>query len=245
MTQLSISTTQNVAINFTAATVGERMLASLIDMVIQFVYLQFMFNFVFDVTGLSYTLSQWDYWSESAVYLIFSAPAVFYTLFQEAFFEGQTLGKRIMKIKVVKIDGYQASFGDYLIRWIFRIMDVYFLFMGLFVMLFNGRRQRVGDIAAGTSVITLRNRINIDSTILVDVDEDYRPTYPLVVRLSDNDIRIIKETFESAQRTGDYQVIDRLCRKIADVAGIRNVSESQYQFIRTVIKDYNYYTRNM
>lgn len=245
MTQLSISTTQNVAINFTAATVGERMLASLIDMVIQFVYLQFMFNLVFDVTGLSAALSQWDYWSESAVYLIFSSPAIFYTLFQEAFFEGQTLGKRLLKIKVVKIDGYQASFGDYLIRWIFRIMDIYFLCMGLIVMLVNGRRQRVGDIAAGTSVITLRNRINIDSTILIEVDEDYRPTYPPVVRLSDNDVRIIKETFESAQRIGDYGTIDRLCRKIEDVAGIRNASESQYEFIRTVMKDYNYYTRNM
>jgi uncharacterized RDD family membrane protein YckC len=36
-------------------------------------------------------------------------------------------GKKTLKIRVVKIDGYQASFGDYMIRWVFRIIDTLFV----------------------------------------------------------------------------------------------------------------------
>jgi uncharacterized RDD family membrane protein YckC len=40
---------------------------------------------------------------------------------QESLMEGQTIGKKLLGIKVVKIDGYQASFFDYLIRWVIEI----------------------------------------------------------------------------------------------------------------------------
>ena len=71
------------------------------------------------------------------------------------------------------------------------------------------------------------------------------PTYPLVIKLSDNDARIIKETFHAASRNKDYVVIHRLRVKVEQVTGIKNQSGNDEDFLRTVLKDYNFYTQNM
>jgi uncharacterized RDD family membrane protein YckC len=51
-----------------------------------------------------------------------------------------------MKIRVVKIDGYQAGFGDYMIRWVFRIIDISII--GLISAIVSKNNQRLGDIAS-------------------------------------------------------------------------------------------------
>ncbi len=247
MTQLSINTTQNVTINFSAASIGERILACLFDLLIMFVYIMLINWIVFQWFGLDNAISDLDGWSQNAVHLVFFLPVFFYTLFFESICEGQTPGKMLLRIKVVKIDGYQASFGDYLVRWMSRVIDV-FLFMGvvgIISIVATGKSQRFGDIAAGTSVITLKNKVTIGQTILMEIDDEYRPVYPMVIKLSDNDARIIKETFQTAQRTADYPMLARLADKIEQVTGVKNQSGNKADFINTVLKDYNYYTQKM
>jgi hypothetical protein len=112
-------------------------------------------------------------------------------------------------------------------------------------MVVNSKTQRLGDISAGTAVITLKNKINISQTILEDIGEEYKPKYPLVIKLSDNDARIIKETFQSALNKSDYEILTKLTSKIEQVTGIKNDLESKKEFIQTILKDYNYYTQNM
>jgi len=172
---------------------------------------------------------------------------LFYALWQESLMEGQTIGKRIMKIKVIKIDGYQAGFGDYLIRWLLRIVEVTppLSFIGVISMVSNSKNQRIGDMAAGTAVITLKNDININQTILKEVHSNYVPVYPLVIKLSDNDVRIIKETYETSIRTTDFAMIEKLQTKIENVTGIKSTSSNAMAFVDTVLHDYNYYTQNM
>ncbi|QYJ67479.1 RDD family protein [Flavobacterium litorale] len=247
MSELSITTTQNVNINFNAASVGERILAYLLDFVLWIAYYIILVAVIFDVTGFNDYLSELDYWSQNAVYSIFFLPVMFYTLLLETFMEGQTVGKKVMKIKVIKIDGYQAGFGDYLIRWIFRIVEVtgVFSFIGLITMLVNKKTQRLGDIAAGTAVISLKNNININHTILRELNNDYVPTYSLVIKLSDNDVRIIKETYETSLRAADWAMIQKLQDKVESVTGIKSVSANATAFIETVLNDYNYYTQKM
>lgn len=246
MTQLSITTTQNVNILFTAASVGERIVAQLLDNVVKIAYViavvylidKFKFNGFFDTA---------DMWSVMAIGIIIFSPAIFYTLVLESLWEGQTIGKKLMKLKVIKIDGYQAGFGEYLIRWVFRILEIAIGsgIIGLVVMAINKNNQRLGDIAAGTAVISLRNKININHTILQELSNDYQPQYPLVIKLSDNDLRIIKETFENCLKSKDYVTISKLRKKILDVTGIKYDSDTDIEFIRTVLKDYNYYTQKM
>ncbi len=247
MTQLSINTSQNVIINFSAASIGERIGAYFIDLLIKIAYFIFVFYVFFYWLNLNRMISQLDNWSQISIYMVFALPIVIYSIVMESLLEGQTFGKKLVKIKVVKIDGYQASFGDYLIRWLFRIIDVSLSsgIIGLITMVVNSKTQRLGDISAGTAVITLKNKINISHTILEDIGEEYKPKYPLVIKLSDNDARIIKETFHAALKKSDYEILTKLTNKIEQVTGIKNDLESKKEFIQTILKDYNYYTQNM
>lgn len=247
MSELSITTTQNVTINFTAASVGSRILAYLLDTVIKFAYLITAYLVFFSWMGLADWVDNTDRWSGMAVQALFYLPVAFYSLVQESMWEGQTVGKKTMKIKVIKIDGYQAGFGDYLIRWLMRLIDIAIGFgvIGLISMLVSRNVQRIGDMAAGTAVITLKNNINIDHTILREIGNDYSPVYALVIRLSDNDMRIIKETYETSLKSTDFEMIAKLQDKIERVTGIKSVSANATAFVDTVIKDYNYYTQKM
>lgn len=246
MSELSINTTQNVTINFTAASIGHRILAFGVDLLIIIAYLTTIY-LLLEYTGFSKMLSGLDGWSQMAVQSLIFLPVMFYSLIFETFFEGQSLGKKLVRIKVVKIEGYQASFGDYLIRWLFRMIDIVISsgVIGFVSIIMNKKAQRLGDMAAGTSVITLRNNVNISSTILEEINEDYKPTYPLVIKLSDNDVRIIKENFIRAKAGRDFDLMLKLTEKIQSVTGIKNQSGNQVDFINTVLKDYNYYTQNM
>ena len=246
MTQLSINTTQNVNINFTAASVGDRIFAQLLDILVMIAY-AVVVGVLLDITGLSTPIEAMDTWSVMGAYGIIYSPIMFYTIVQESLWEGQTIGKRIMKTKVIKLDGYQAGFGDYLIRWLFRLVEILIGYgiIALIAVIASKKSQRLGDMAAGTAVITLKNKVNINHTIIQDINSDYVPTYPLVIKLSDNDVRIIKETFETAITTRDFATIIKLREKVLSVTGIKNQSGNDQDFIRTLLKDYNYYTQNM
>ena len=130
---------------------------------------------------------------------------------------------------------------------LFRIIDVSMTsgIIGLITMVVNSKTQRLGDISAGTAVITLKNKINISHTILEDIGEEYKPKYPLVIKLSDNDARIIKETYQASLKKADSEILSKLVGKIEQVTGIKNDLDSKKEFVQTILKDYNYYTQNM
>ncbi|MWB96528.1 RDD family protein [Flavobacterium sp. GA093] len=247
MSELSINTTQNVKINFISASVGERILAYFVDLLIKIAYgivIWLVFFYLFRIDRL---FAELDRWSVMSIFFLFYLPIMIYSITLESIFEGQTIGKKISKIKVVKIDGYQAGFGDYLMRWFFRLVDItiFYGIIALISVISSKKSQRLGDMVAGTAVITLKNKINISNTILEEIGEAYVPTYPLVIKLSDNDMRIIKETYLKADAKQDLETIQKLVSKIENVTGIKNQSGNSHDFIRVVLKDYNFYTQNM
>lgn len=244
MSQIAINTSQNVNINFNISSIGERLLAFIIDTVVKIAYGILIFYLFFSVFNLGYVLDGLDQWSVGAIYSILLFPTVIYPLVLESLMEGQTLGKKVMKIRVVKIDGYQASFGDYLIRWVFRVIDVSVLVIGFITIIITKNNQRFGDIAAGTAVISLKNNINISHTILENLQTDYVPTFPQVIGLSDNDMRIIKDNYLKALKIDDRQIITKLSDKIKGILKLEvdPTKMTERQFIGIIIKDYNYYT---
>jgi uncharacterized RDD family membrane protein YckC len=90
----------------------------------------------------------------SGLYLITLAWALYYYFACESG-GGQTLGKRVMKLRVVRADGGEAGMGEIAVRTILRVVDGIGLYLvGLIVMLASGkRRQRLGDMAGGTIVV--------------------------------------------------------------------------------------------
>ncbi|WP_262732707.1 RDD family protein [Gaetbulibacter sp. NE] len=247
MVELQINTTQNVNINFTAASVGDRILAYIIDLIIKIAYIVVIYQLTFNLFEIDEMIEDMDHWSQIAIQACFYLPVVLYSLIFETILDGQTLGKRIMKIKVVKIDGYQASLADFMIRWFFRIVDINMMsgIVALISIVTSKKSQRLGDMTAGTSVISLKNNVNISHTILEDLEDTYTPTYPSVIKLSDNDARIIKDTFITAKAAKDYTTLIKLRKKIIEVIDIKEVQGNDIEFIDTILKDYNYYTQSM
>lgn len=243
MPQIAITTSQNVNVNFSVASIGLRIGAFIIDTLIKLLYLFLIYYLFFNNLNHFNGIAR-D--GTAVILFILGFPVYIYTLVQESLMDGQTIGKKIVNIRVVKIDGYQASFGDYLIRWIFNLVDIYsnFAAIGITSLLISKNTQRLGDIASGTAVIALKNNINISHTILENLKEGYVPSFPQVVALSDNDIRIIKENYQRALRSGDQLIMRRLSTKIKEILKLpTNLQDfTERRFIDTVIKDYNFYT---
>lgn len=252
MAEIQITTTQNVTISFKAAEVGERILAYIIDLVIKIAYL-FFISFVLGLIARPLdVLIEDDFaddpWSVMAIVIVICSPVIFYTIVSETLLMGQTLGKKIVNIRVVKIDGYRASFLDYFIRWVMRLVEIS-LFWGIPALVAVGtskKHQRLGGMASGTAVITLKNKIGINHTILQEVQEDYKPTYFSVIKLSDNDVRIIKENFLRAKKNNDHKTMLILREKITNVIEEKpHADVTTENFIRCILKDYNHFTKDM
>jgi uncharacterized RDD family membrane protein YckC len=270
MKTLQIKTAQNVNIKFTVATVFQRLLAFIVDNVLKFAYLYFAAQ-LFDLSSLESSLNG-DGWTIKAVEVLFLLPITFYSLYSEILMDGQTLGKRLLKIKVINIDGFKPTVTDYIMRWFLRVVDfnlflllfIYVASLGLndqysllimifiigkmvgfFLILFTTNNQRFGDMIANTIVIYLKDDVKFSETILENIKNNYIPTYPNVIKLSDNDARIIKETFTSAAKYNDYKTLIKLRSKILEVTNIKSVHNSDKDFIETILKDYNFYTQSM
>ena len=244
MSNLQITTTQNVNLFFTPASVGERILAYGVDLLIKIAYavvVGILFFQVFNVKDLNISNNM----LLIAILSLLSLPVVFYTLVSETLMEGQTIGKKLVKIRVVKIDGYQAGFFDFFIRWIFILVDINMGFApGLVTMIITRHTQRLGDLAAGTAVITEKSKYDISNTILMDVDDKYEPYFAQnqVLLFSDNDMRIIKENAETAFNKDNFKLLTHLVQKIESVMNIRNPFKSERELLETLQKDFNYYT---
>ena len=233
MDNFNIETAQNVTIQQNVASLSTRIGAFLIDMLIIAGYYLFIL-LIINTLGFSLDESLYVY------YALLSLPVFFYSLLFETLMNGQTPGKYLNKIRVTKIDGSKPTFGNYLIRWVLRLIDISLASgsIALLTILLNGKGQRLGDLAAGTTVISEKKNITINDTLIVDITEEYKPTFPQVTLLNDNDIQTIKELFLKAKKNGNHKTILKLHLKIIALTGIKTEIQP-INFIDVIIKDYN------
>ncbi|WP_299061002.1 RDD family protein [uncultured Polaribacter sp.] len=270
MKRLQIKTAQNVNINFTLANVGQRLFAFGLDNILKFAYIYFAIKFL-DFKTFE-TAFDGDTWSIKAIDILIFLPVSFYSLYTELLLDGQTVGKKIMQLKVINSEGFKPSTTDFVMRWFLRVVDfnlfmllvvyvsslglgnenvLFFLLfffgkmIGFLLILFTKNNQRFGDIIANTVVISRKDDVQFSETIIENISNQYVPTYPNVIKLSDNDARIIKDTFQSATKFNDDKTLIKLSSKIIEVTEIKSVHKTDKEFIDVVLKDYNFYTQNM
>lgn len=236
METVGIETTQNVAIDYPIAGLGERILAAFLDYLILFGYVIGM-SILFSKTKL---LDSVHYgWAITTIILL---PYMLYDLTCELFMDGQSFGKKILRIKVVKLDGSQPGFGDYLLRWLLRIVDITVLFgaVAMITIIINGRGQRLGDLAAGTTVVKIRPTARLEDTILAEVPQDYIPVFPQVSLLTDSDIAIVKKVLDTEVETIKMANHMNYKTKVAleNKMGIKS-DMAPLEFLETLVKDYN------
>ncbi|MBS9463733.1 RDD family protein [Flagellimonas sp. 389] len=238
MNQFQIETAQNISISQNTSNLGERMLAYLIDSLVIVIYTILIF-----ILLISLDIDIADKW---AYYLVLSLPAFLYYLLFETFSDGKTIGKGLMSLRVVKLDGSKPSFSNYFVRWALRIIDVSLTSGGgaVLTILIRGNGQRMGDIAAGTTVISEKKKISLRDTLLRELPEDYQPQFPQVTIFKDPEMRTIKELYDKSKLNGDHNIIISLEKRIKEVTGI-NTQLKPIDFVGIIIKDYIHYTQNL
>jgi len=235
MNTLKIVTTQNIELEYDLASLGERIAGYIIDSLILIAYLVIIL-FIFIGGDLIR-------WSDSLIFL-FIIPVFFYHLVSEILMNGQTVGKKVMNIKIISLDGRPATIGQYLIRWLFRFVDftITNCLGALICVAVSEKRQRIGDIVAGTAMIKTVPRTAFQQTLYTPVQPvDYTVSFPEVTQLGDKDMQLIKEVIMSVQKTGNHALALQAANKIMETLHIQSAMEPLH-FLQTVLADYNYLT---
>ncbi|NOZ34415.1 MAG: RDD family protein [Chlorobi bacterium] len=239
MPNLQVETSQNVIIEQEIANLGERIAAFLIDgiIIISYVILMSYIIKIFSSARIS-----------SSGFFVLIIPIFFYSLLCETFMNGQSFGKKALKIKVAKLEGSQPTFGNYLIRWIFRIIDINFYGLpAIITIAVNGKGQRLGDIVAKTSVISLKRSKNIEETIYEETEADYEIKYPEAEQLKDTDLNTVKDVLKLYKKDPTNVIAVSMLKKAFEAIKIKTGAEPAQVpavFLETIIKDYNHIFKN-
>jgi uncharacterized RDD family membrane protein YckC len=238
MENLYIQTSQNVAIEHDVASVGERIIARLLDYLFMGLYMVAVLILI----GMANAESP-------AVFIFFLVPLVLYDLIFEISMNGQSPGKRIIQLQVLMIDGSQPTAGNYFIRWVFRLVDITLTTgaAAVLTIILNGKGQRLGDLAAKTTVIRIKKEVGFSQTLFTQVSDDYVLKYPEVQQLDESDVHTVKEVLTDLTKTNfsslSVQMASKLKKALEQKMNI-TTTENYRQFFQDILKDYNYLAKS-
>lgn len=231
MPEFDIYTSQNVNLNYKLAGIGKRISAFALDAIILIAY-----SVVMIVVLTAIGFQEWP------VFFVASIPVLLYDLVMEIFFNGQTIGKSASNIRVVKVNGLQPSVTDYLLRWIFRLIDITGTSGSLAVIFiaFTEKGQRLGDLAAGTTVVSLDKDTSLKELTPAGERKDYEPVFSEVLMLTDHEYRLLQKVINKYKQTFDKALINQMARQIKKKTGIET-DLSDLKFLQTIMLDYEHY----
>ncbi len=249
MQSIGVETTQHVQLNYNPASVGDRLLAFLLDGFVilgYYLLLQIINGALEEWNIIDSQITDDQFW---ILILAYTIVPFFYHLACEVIWNGKSFGKWAMRLQVVRVDGTNPTFGNYLIRWMFRLVEITFTsgLLAFITVLINGKGQRIGDIAAKTCVIKTRRKVKLTDTIYSELDQEYEVKYPSVTALSDKDVNTIKDVLAS-KRKYEYAtwfvMVQRTANIIQTKIGIEKLESNADDFLVQVIADYNHLHRS-
>lgn len=259
MSTVQISTPFNLHLDFEIAEFHRRVLAYCIDLFIMVLYAWIMGNFVYadpvqEIAGSSRAGAGWGI-------LLISLPILLYPLICEIAMHGQTVGKKILDIRVMNLHGGEPVLSQYMLRWIFRFFEwplvfgvavpgFYILYrlagmivpglVVIIIMAVTNKHQRLGDLAANTVLVKTRINTSINDTIFQEVDQhNYQVMFPQVMQLSDRDINTIKSVINNSHNKNGMQLAQRTADRVKSALKIDTDTETVI-FLEKLLQDYNY-----
>lgn len=253
---IQISTAFNIDLEFEIAEFHKRLLAYIMDYLLLIIYLFSMKYLLYK--GFSINFEE----NMGIDILLISIPMLLYSFLTELLMNGQTIGKKIMGIRVISLEGGEPTLGQYILRWITKFFEWPFLFgyiffskevlfaytlvtgfLGIAVVIIiavTPKSQRLGDLAAGTVVVNTRSKLTVEDTVFMNINKSgYKVMFPDVMRLSDRDINTIKTVLTQAGKRSTYEMCNRVAHKIKEVLKI-NTDMHDVQFLEKLLEDYNY-----
>lgn len=260
MSIIQVATPFNIDLEFEVAEFHKRLIAYIIDFFILILYLAIMKNLYY---GRFDNVNQGIMERNVGIdILTISLPMLLYALVSEVLMHGQTLGKKIMQIRVISLEGGEPTLGQYLIRWMFRAWEWPFLFgyiffstgsifaytfvtgfLGIIVVIIIGvskKSQRLGDLAANTAVVNTKSKLSVHDTVFMEISQpDYHVKFPEVLKLTDRDINTIKNVVSHFYKTHNADTARRVTAKVQSVL---KITSDMYpiDFLEKLMADYNY-----
>ncbi len=265
---IKVPTSFNIDVEFEIPEFYRRLIALLIDILIEFFYYRIAVEiFLFITANHDYTDIDAGY-DIRAIGLLLFLPIMLYHVVMEITMNGQSVGKKIMGLRVVNENGGRPSISQFLIRWLLRVSDVWiimvvlliatlpaggrdlettflilaafaFLTTDIILVVTSKKGQRIGDILAHTILIRTNARTSIEETVFQEVSDTYTPSFPQIMHLSDRDINAIKSILDTAKKKGDFNIAYTASEKIKAHLKI-NTDMSPFDFLETLLMDYNY-----
>lgn len=239
MAQIRIKTPQNVMISYELANAVQRFIAFLLDLVF-YILLWWVLEIALEVSSIfSGRLNEW-------VGFFVAIVAMGYTLIQEFAMSGQTFGKKIIGIKVVKLDGTKPSFSDFFLRWIFRVVDIFLSFFSsaLFTHTITENKQRLGDLLAGTTVVSIKfdeSRLSLKKIKNQNSLEKYVQKFEHIKNFSEEEMVLVKNCLFRKlkyKNKAHQEIFNAMVKKIAVRLELQRIPKDKDRFIKEVIKDY-------
>lgn len=237
MSYISIKTTQNVDITYEAATLLDRILAFFVDLLI-IILINILFTVVIKV--LLSLEGSFEFVLSFGIGLVI----MFYSLISETFGKGASIGKRALKIKVIKLDGKEPRIGDYFIRWIFRFIDIVISFgtLAVFTILSGKNNQRIGDLIANTTLIktSFNKRLNLNA--LENIKSEVEVTFLEAKYLNEEFVFIIKtvlDRYKTYPNKAHADLLKETQDKLLENLNFNIIQPmTSKKFLETVLRDY-------
>lgn len=240
----AIDTPENVSFGYEVAGIGSRFIGALVDSVILvtlLILVNLVLVMVLDFFPNAIGAAEGAGLDEApdivtglivAVYLLIQFAIIwgYYTLF-ELLWNGQTPGKWIAGVRVLRNDGGPAGGTEAAVRNLVRIIDFlpFAYGVGFLVMLANRQARRLGDLAAGTLVVHERAAIGLGEVRRMAArppeplapheaarSAALREQYPTVDRLTETDVAVIADALAHDRRHRlDPALLVRLARAVA------------------------------
>ncbi len=263
MGAIKVPTNFNIELEFEVPEFYKRLLSLLIDIILQYFYLRIAAEIY---SSLDHSNDPLD-----ASSMLLLLPIMLYHIVMEITMNGQSVGKKIVGLRVVDENGGRPSISQFVIRWLLRLSDVWivqillyviyvvstdrglenaqvifiiifalgFLITDIVLVVSSKKGQRIGDILAKTIIISVRTRGTIEETVFQEVADNYVPSFPQIMQLSDKDINAIKSILETAKKKSDMHMAEAAGYKIKSHLKIET-SMPPFDFLEILLKDYNY-----
>jgi uncharacterized RDD family membrane protein YckC len=159
---LVIETPERVPLHFALASTGNRFLACAVDHTLQFLIMLLIylgFAVISDYASLGDRLTEAPKWVKALLIIFIFLIISGYFVFFEWLWNGQTPGKRWLKLRVIREDGRPVTFWEAAVRNLLRTFDMMpapFYSIGLISVFISAKDQRAGDMIAGTVVVRER-----------------------------------------------------------------------------------------
>jgi len=202
---ITIITPANIEVEYKLAGVGARLAALIIDSLLQFLAVLLCIGILFGVNRQLVNMGAVIRPSTIIAALIVIGFIIYlgYFIACEMLMNGQTVGKRLFGLRVIRDNGQPIEFAQALIRGIIRItLDM--MYVGLFVIMFSKKHKRIGDMAAGTIVVIEKYDVGFFDPVFTTQNMDLPEFLPPLMDMTAEERSIVEDWLKRRETLPDY-----------------------------------------